>query len=460
VRFVRFSGLLFLLSLYSNFVQAQVPEAEKKVVFEPELSFRSFWMNTSYNTESLRSDYALGLTSFVGGKLSFGKEWEFQSGYRVFGNAFSSSFWEPDPNTGQANRYESGLFNLLDPQDRLFGRLELFSLAYSQPTFGVKVGKMGIQSDWVNAQDGRLSPTVVEGVHAWVALTPSWKVKGWGINRMNIRGSKDWLPVGETLGIFPQGRSILGKPATYFGNTASSWLGIWELEGKIGKGTKFRFSQTYAANLFSTSWATLERSWKTSAGLWNTGIQSGLQQGLGEGGNGDPQQQYKDPKDLNVAVSTKLNWKKGPWEAQLSATQVGGNGRWLSPREWGKDAWYTFIPRERNEGFESVSAAVGYISYRFEKAGIQVYTFAGIHKLPDLQNAAANKYNFPSYWQHNLGLKYSPKKATNLDFQLILVVKEPVSNEILTGVQQYNKVGLMHFNGIINWKLTKDGSSQ
>jgi hypothetical protein len=50
--------------------------------------------------------------------------------------------------------------------------------------------------------------------------------------------------------------------------------------------------------------------------------------------------------------------------------------------------------------------------------------------------------------------------ATNLDFHLILVVKEPVTNEILTGVQQYNKVGLMHFNGIINWKLTKDGSSQ
>jgi hypothetical protein len=136
VRFLRFSGLLFLLSLYSNFVQAQAPEAEKKVVFEPELSFRSFWMNTSYNTESLRSDYALGLTSSLGGKLSFRKGWEFQAGYRVFANAVSSDFWVPDPVTGQANRYESGLFNLLDPQDRFFGRLELFSLAFSQPKFG------------------------------------------------------------------------------------------------------------------------------------------------------------------------------------------------------------------------------------------------------------------------------------------------------------------------------------
>ena len=180
-----------------------------------------------------------------------------------------------------------------------------------------------------------------------------------------------------------------------------------------------------------------------------------MQHGLGDGGNADSQKQYKEPSDLNFAVSAKLNWKKGPWETQLSATQVGGKGRWLSPREWGKDAWYTFIPRERNEGFETVTAAVGYLSYRFEEVGIQVYTFAGIHILPDPQDAAANKYNFPSYRQHNLGLRYVPKNLKNLDFQLILVVKEPLTNQKLSTVQQYNKVNLLHFNGLINWKLAK-----
>jgi len=456
VRVVRFFIFLFLLSLHSRLVQAQVPEAGKKVVFEPELSFRSFWMNTSYSNSSLRSDYALGLTSSVGGKFIFGKNWEVQTGYRVFGNAFSSPFWEPDEFTGQPNRYEVGLFNQLDPRDRFFGRLELLSLSFTKSKFGFKVGKMGIQTDWVNAQDGRLSPTVVEGIHAWVALNPSWKVKGWGISRMNIRGSKDWLPVGETLGIYPQGRSTLGTLATYFGNTSSSWLGIWQLEGKIKEKTKFHFSQTYAANLFSTYWANFETAAKNKFGLWGTGIQVGMQHGLGEGGNADPKKQYKDPKDLNASVSVNLNWRKGPWEAQLSATKVGGKGRWLSPREWGRDAWYTFIPRERNEGFETVAAAVGYISYRFEKAGMQVYTFSGVNKLPDLQDAAANKYNFPSYRQYNFGVKYAPKKVKNLDFHLILVLKEPVTDELLTGAQQYNKVGLLHFNGIINWKLAKD----
>lgn len=453
---MRFLILFFFASVFfGEAVQAQTGEKEKKVIFQPELSFRSFWMNTSYTHEALRSDYALGLTALVGGKWTLQKKWDFQVGYRVFGNAISSDFWLPDPVTGQANRYESGLFNLLEPKDRFFGRLELFSLEYSQPNYGFKVGKMGIQSDWVNAQDGRLSPTVVEGVHAYYVPKANWKVSAWGISRMNIRGSKDWMPVGETVGLFPQGRNLFGKPAAYFENTTSSWLGIWELEGKIKEGKTFRFSQTYAANLFATYWATFEKASKNSRGTWTSGIQGGFQHGVGDGGNSLIELQYKSSKDLNFAVSAKLNWKKGAWESQLSATQVGGKGRWLSPREWGKDAWYTFIPRERNEGFETVTAVVGYASYRFEDLPLQLYTYAGVHLLPSLQDAAANKYNFPSYRQHNLGLRYASKKIKNLDFHLILMVKEPLTTKKLLPVQQYNKVDLWHFNGLINWKLHK-----
>lgn len=456
MRFAVFSFLLLAIGFFGETVHAQTDEKEKKVVFQPVLSFRSFWMNTAYPNETFRSDYALGLTSLVGGKLTLQKKWEIQAGYRVFGNALSSEFWLPDPVTGQANRYESGLFNVLEPQDRFFGRVELLSLGYSHPNFGVKVGKMGIQSDWVNAQDGRLSPTVVEGIQAWYSPKPNWKITAWAINRMNIRGSKDWIPVGETVGLFPQGRSPLGKASAYFGNTTSPWLGIWELEGKMKGGKMLRFSQTYAANLFSTYWATFEKTSKNSHGTWTSGIQGGLQHGVGEGGNSLIELQYKNPKDLSFAVSAKLNWKKGAWETQLSATQVGGEGRWLSPREWGKDAWYTFIPRERNEGFETVTAMVGYVSYRFQNLPLNLFSYSGLHFLPSTQDAAANKYNFPSYRQHNIGLRYTPKKLKNLDFHLILMVKEPLERKNIPLVQQYNKVDLRHFNGLINWKLYKD----
>ena len=63
MRFAVFSFLLLAIGFFGETVQAQTEEKEKKVVFQPELSFRSFWMNTSYSNEVLRSDYALGLTS-------------------------------------------------------------------------------------------------------------------------------------------------------------------------------------------------------------------------------------------------------------------------------------------------------------------------------------------------------------------------------------------------------------
>jgi len=95
---------------------------------------------------------------------------------------------------------------------------------------------------------------------------------------------------------------------------------------------------------------------------------------------------------------------------------------------------------------------VGYGEYKFEKIPLQLYAHVGVHWLPDTQNAAANKYNFPSYRQVNLGLKYQPQKVKNLDFQLIFVSKEPLDSKELSPNQIYNKVEMIHFNGILNWR--------
>jgi hypothetical protein len=448
-----FRFLLILLLCLSSSVTLKAQTEEKKIDIFPEAQFRIFWMNTSYPNQDFKSDYALGTSLNLGGNVTYAKRWNFRLGYRSFANLISSEIWTPDPITRQANRYEAGLFDLLNPEDRFFGKLETFSLSYSHENFGVKLGRMGITTDWVNAQDGRLSPTAVEGLNTWVFLNKKWKLNFWAINRMSIRGSSEWLGVGETIGIYPQGRTVSGKPGNYFGQTNSKWLWISELDRQWSGGSKFHFSHTLAQNLFGTYWASFEKNKKIKTTTWTLGVQSGIQQGVGVGGNADANLAYKMPEDLNFAASARLGWRKEHWTTHLNYTHVGGKGRWLSPREWGKDAWYTFIPRERNEGFESVNALVGYVDYRLKKTPIQFYLHGGFHWLSDPADVAANKYNFPSYRQINLGVKYQPEKHKNLDFHFILVSKEPISKEKLQAIQLYNKVELLHFNGIINWKL-------
>ncbi|MCU0402481.1 MAG: hypothetical protein MUE75_16000 [Algoriphagus sp.] len=443
-----------LLSIFAlGFLfQLKAQTEEKKIAIRPDVHYRTFWMNTTYSDTELKSDYALGISLNLGAKINYTKHWTLQVGYRSFANVWSSEIWSPDPITGQSNRYETGLFDLLDTRDRFFSRLETLSLSYSKDRFGVQAGRMSINTDWVNAQDGRLAPTAVEGLHAWVAPRKRWRIAIWAIGRLGIRGSSEWLGVGETVGIYPQGRSVFGKPANYFGNTKSHWLSILEVDRPLRNGGKLHLSHTLAQNLFSTSMGSFEKSKKSEKGMLTFGIQTGIQHTVGEGGNSDSNLAYKKSGDLNYSLSGRIGWRNERWITHLNYTHVGGKGRWLSPREWGKDAWYTFIPRERNEGFESVAALVGYAEYRFEKVPVQVYLHGGVHWLSDLASAEANKYNFPSYRQVNIGLKLQPKGVKNLDFHLILVSKEPLYSQKLMPNQLYNKVELLHFNGILNWK--------
>ena len=442
--------LAILLLTFHTIGNAQ--EEERKLVLTPDLHFRTFWMNTKYPRQDFKEDYALGVSLNLGAVLRYQDHWKLHFGYRTFANIASSEIWLPDPITGQSNRYETGLFDLLDTRDRFFGKLETLSLEYSKENFGIKIGRMGINTDWINAQDGRLSSTAVEGFQAWHAPDSKWKFTLSGISRLSVRGSSDWLSVGETVGIYPMGRTVSGQPARYFGNTASAWLGIWEVDRKIGSDAKIHFSNTFAQNLFSTYQLSLEKNQTVEYGTLTFGIQSGFQYGIGNGGNENPDLRYKDPKDRNFAISGRIGWKNSNWVTHLNFSHIGGKGRWLSPREWGKDPWYTFIPRERNEGFESVNALTVYGEYRFEKAQVSVFGHLGFHWLGDINDAAANKYNMPNYRQLNLGLKYQPKKHKNVDIHLLMVSKEPFNSEKFTPNQIYNKVKMMHFNGIVNWR--------
>ncbi len=447
MRFIWLSFFLILPQL--SFSQ----ESEKVLIFTPDIHFRTFWMSTTY-PEEFKDGYALGASLNMGGKITYHENFKFHIGYRTFANIWSSDISVPDSITGQSNRYETGLFDLLDPENRFFGKLETFSFEYSNSKWGAKLGRMGINSDWVNAQDGRLSPTAVEGLNMLFLPSDKWKIKLWGIRRMSIRGSSSWFDIGETVGIYPVGRNTDGKPSQYFGNTESDWIGIWEVNHKVKNG-ELNFSQTLVQNISSTYWGRWERNWLINGNKDKIllGLQAGFQHGMGEGGNADPSLEYKDPKDQNWAISGRIGYSNQNWTTHLNFTKVGGIGRWLSPREWGKDAWYTFIPRERNEGFEEVNAVVGYAEYRFPKNQFQIYAHLGFHWLSEIGDEVANKYAFPSYRQINLGLKFKPEFVKNPDFHLLMMNKEALGDPVLTPNQRYNKVEMIHINVVVNWKL-------
>ncbi|UZD22510.1 hypothetical protein PBT90_03595 [Algoriphagus halophytocola] len=442
-----FLGLLVVLPFLS-FSQQE----KKQVTFTPDMHLRVYWMSTSYPGE-YKDDYALGTSFLLGGKVSFKEQWQVRAGFRTYANLSSSDLSALDPVSNGSNRYEVGLFDLLDKEDRFFGKLESISLSYTADNWGFSLGRMGVHSDWVNSQDGRLSPTGIEGGNIWYETKSDWRLSAWGIGKMSVRGTSEWLSVGESIGVFPGARDVNGQPSQYPGNTASDWIGILEVSKKWGE-VKLNMSNTLVQNISNTLWLQTEKSWKNSEAttIWLWGIQAGFQSGLGEGGNPDFNLQYKNPKDRNWVFSTRVGYEVPHWNFHLNYTKVGGQGRWLSPREWGKDAWYTFIPRERNEGNSSVDALTAFAAYSLLQDRLKFFAHLGIHWLPALDSPEANKYNMPSYRQLNLGVKYQPAMINKLDFQLLVMNKEALGDKVLNPRQIYNKVQLIHVNLIANWR--------
>ncbi|HAS58436.1 MAG TPA: hypothetical protein DEQ87_02180 [Algoriphagus sp.] len=424
----------------------------QKLSFQPTIHARSFWMSTSYQKD-FKDDFAWGNSLSLGIKSNYLQKWYFRASIRGFLNTWSSDIYANDPLTNRDNRYETGLFDLLNRGDKAFLSFENLSLAYKSTKWEIEIGRMGVNTPWINPQDGRLAPTLIEGLRLGFNPSSDWKVSGWFIHRLRVRGTKDWLRPGETVGIFPVARDVNGLPSQYFNNTESRSILISEVEKESEWGT-FNFSNTWAAHLFSTYWFQWERDWnreeKTS--FFFTGLQLGFQHGIRNGGNDNPLLAFKDPSDQNWVVSTRVGWKNSKVEAHLNTSILRGKGRWLSPREWGKDAWYTFIPRERNEGYESLEALTAYFSFQYRR-NIQLFGHMGFHWLPDIGDPLANKYAFPSYRQVNLGVKFHPKNYQKLDFQVLVMNKEALGSQNLSPTQRYNKVEMIHLNIIANWSL-------
>ncbi len=60
--------------------------------------------------------------------------------------------------------------------------------------------------------------------------------------------------------------------------------------------------------------------------------------------NDDPALRYKSPDDFNTVLSGRIGFKTSRAVFNINYSKMVGGERFLSPREWGRDPFYTFIP--------------------------------------------------------------------------------------------------------------------
>jgi hypothetical protein len=160
---------------------------------------------------------------------------------------------------------------------------------------------------------------------------------------------------------------------------------------------------------------------------------------------------YLNPDSYSNVVSARIGAKNQRVEFSLNYTRISKTGRFQFPREWGRDPFFTFMPRERNEGFGGVNALVAKIDYSLNDSKTKLSLSHGRFDLPEANDAKYNKYGIPSYHQSNFELRH--QLNSRMQFQYLAVYKGRVGETFGNDRFVINKVNMLYQNLVVNYKF-------
>ncbi len=417
--------------------------------------FRYYFMATQ-NKGDLTDYYA----NAVGGGIRFetAKFKNFQlgvSGFFVF-NVGSSDLTIPDTKTNQLNRYEIGLFDIEDPTNKKdIDRLEELFIKYHFKNSTITFGKQLLNTPFINLQDGRMRPTEVEGLWAEINGNKKIKLQAGYLYGISPRSSVKWYKVDESIGVYPVGVNENGTKSGYTGNVNSKGIILAGFTYQQNKNLKFQLWNQYTENIFNSAMFQADYEFSLAdKSKFIASFQVVRQDAVSDGGNKDAAKAYFKKKSKSISFGGKLGWKNNRWETSLNYNRITAHGRYLMPREWGRDPFFTFLPRERNEGLGDVHAMMGKINYKLPSLRLTTSAAFGYYKLPEVTNFALNKYGLPSYNQLNIDIRYQfAGLLKGLETQFLYVYKDKTGNSYSNDKYVINKVDMNLWNLVFNYQF-------
>ncbi|MEO0066437.1 MAG: hypothetical protein RI983_1763 [Bacteroidota bacterium] len=426
-------------------------------------AFKNGTVNGHFRYFFMATDNRKGLTDFyanaAGGGIRFEtaryKRFQFAvSGFYIF-NIGSFNFNKKDPATNAGSRYEIALFDIKNPNNKKdLDRLEEFYIKYHFNNASITWGRQLINSPFINLQDGRMRPTGVEGVWLVTNKEKKTRLEGGVIYAISPRGTVNWYNVGESLGIYPSGVNTDGTKSGYPDHIEVKQVSMLGVKRDIGKNKTLQVWDIWVPNVFNAAMMQLDVEFPTqkSGEVFYAGAQVLKQHALSNGGNEDPAKRFIEKGSGAFTYGARLGFKNQRWDYSINYNRITKEGRYLMPREWGRDPFFTFMPRERNEGFGDVHAIVAKAAYAIPQKRLKLNVSAGYFDMPDVNNTLLNKFGMPSYWQVNADIRYSfAGFLQGMDAQLLMVGKMNQGNLYSNPKNEINKVNMVLYNFVLNY---------
>lgn len=450
ILFLLLNGLIVRPS-FSQVTDSSESSAVSKGVFKAHL--RSFFMATD-NDVRLKDAYALAF----GAGLSYEtpKFHGFQGGFTGFFifNLVSSDLGLADPLSKGMNRYEIGLFDINRPDNKMdLDRLEDLFIRYNYGKSKIELGRFEINTPFINRQDGRMRGTIEEGVWAEVNQLANIKLEGGWLWKISPRSTIDWYRMEDSYGVYAGGVNEEGKKSDYAGNVQSIGTALAGLTVRTSENVKFQVWNQFAENVFNTAMLQSDISLKLKGSKKVlAGAMIIRQDALANGGHPDPARAYIKKGSQSYVFSTRLGLSDGKSEWTLNYTQFSKDDRFLMPREWGREPFYTFMPRERTEGAAGVKAMVAKWSGKSKNGKWKPSLAAGYFDMPDVKDFKHNKYGMPSFAQVNAEVRYAfAGKLKGLQAFWLVAYKKRVGETYGEYKYVFNKVNMFNWNLVIDY---------
>jgi len=414
--------------------------------------WRNYYMAT-INSGSLTDFTALASGGYL--KYTYRLSQRFSLGVALYNTTHvgGMDLTLPDPITGRISRYEAGLFDGLDlANDAVFLLGEAY-LTYQLPKHRFKLGRMKINSPLINPQDGRMIPTLVQGL--WYEFQPgdALTFQAGVLNQIAPRSTGEFFGIGESIGTYPAGRSPEGTPNAYPGQTKSDYIAIINAQVKVSEKLHIHLWDYLVDNVSNTLYVNPRYTLSPTLQLEGEWLH---QDRVGDGGNALDSLRYFYQRNSDI-LGVRLSYKKGRDKVSLAYERILPNGQFLSPREWGREGLFSFQKRERSEGTADNHALVVYYHTRIpvkrDQFEIQSIFSVGRHWKPPALDAAANKYAIPDYTHLNLDFFFHIENLKALKPELLLTAKLANGDVPDNPNLFFNKVDMFHLSFVLNYNF-------
>ena len=440
--------------------QTQMPkpgDTQKKIIKQGKVSgyFRTFFMTTQ-NEGMLKDWTALA----VGGKLKYEtarfKNFQLGIAYYTSHNVDVSNVEARDAGTDRRSRYERALFNITDADQRTVHLLGEAYLTYGQAKHNVSLGRMKLKSPLMNPQDGRMIPTLLQGLWYKNQLLKNTTFQlGW-ISHVAPRSFDNFVTMAESIGINSVGRNLNGSASGYRNQLTSKGLGIANLDYAT-KRWGAKVWNYYAENIFNTFYSEVYVKGDIQGLPWKLMGQVIQQNQLNNGGNKDVNQAYFQTSSSSLwGARLQVNPRKKLF-ISLNYNYIGKAGRFVFPREWGREPLFTFQRRERSEGMANTHAwtagAIQTWDWDNDRKLVLKLGYGHYHR-PLLDDAASNKYGLVSNIQSDLEVLYyfgGPLKGIRLEY--LVVYKAPLGATRPDPRYIINRVNMWNHSLILNYRF-------